>query len=84
MIVRCSLNSYTVIDAYGIHLKTLVIFNLTHEHNRYMSVGVHVHWKRCGMVGYFTEKYYPGDIFKFEGNYKNGKANGYGFEIFWK
>ena len=30
------------------------------------------------MFGQFTEKYYPDGILKFEGNYKNGKANGYG------
>ena len=30
------------------------------------------------MFGKFTEKYYPDGILKFEGNYKNGKANGYG------
>lgn len=30
------------------------------------------------MFGEFTERYYPDGILKFEGNYKNGKANGYG------
>ena len=30
------------------------------------------------MFGRFTEKYYPDGILKFEGNYKDGKANGYG------
>ena len=30
------------------------------------------------MFGQFTEKYYPDGILKFEGSYKNGKANGYG------
>ena len=30
------------------------------------------------MFGRFTEKYYPDGILQFEGNYKNGQANGYG------
>lgn len=30
------------------------------------------------MFGTFTERYYPDGILKFEGNYKDGKANGYG------
>lgn len=30
------------------------------------------------MFGNFTEKYYPDGILKFEGNYQNGQANGYG------
>ena len=30
------------------------------------------------MFGKFTEKYYPDGILQFEGNYKNGQANGYG------
>lgn len=30
------------------------------------------------MLGEFTERYYPDGILKFEGNYKNGKPNGYG------
>lgn len=34
------------------------------------------------MFGEFTEKYYPDGILKFEGNYKNGKANGYGKSYF--
>ena len=34
------------------------------------------------MFGMFTEKYYPDGILKFEGNYSNGKANGYGKSYF--
>ena len=34
------------------------------------------------MFGEFTERYYPNGILKFEGNYKNGKANGYGKSYF--
>lgn len=34
------------------------------------------------MFGEFTERYYPDGILKFEGNYKNGKANGYGRAYF--
>lgn len=34
------------------------------------------------MFGEFTERYYPDGILKFEGNYKNGKANGYGRSFF--
>lgn len=30
------------------------------------------------MFGTFTEKFYPDGVLKFEGNYKNGKPNGYG------
>lgn len=30
------------------------------------------------MFGTFTERYYPDGILKFEGNYKEGKPNGYG------
>lgn len=30
------------------------------------------------MFGTFTERYYPDGILKFEGNYRDGKANGYG------
>lgn len=30
------------------------------------------------MFGTFTERYYPDGILKFEGNYKDGKPNGYG------
>jgi len=34
------------------------------------------------MFGEFTEKYYPNGVLEFEGNYKNGKANGYGKSYF--
>lgn len=34
------------------------------------------------MFGEFTERYYPDGILKFEGSYKNGKANGYGKAYF--
>lgn len=30
------------------------------------------------MFGTFTEKFYPDGVLKFEGNYRDGKANGYG------
>lgn len=35
-----------------------------------------------GAFGEFTERYYPDGILKFEGNYKNGKPNGYGRSFF--
>lgn len=35
-----------------------------------------------GVFGEFTERYYPDGILKFEGNYKNGKPNGYGRSFF--
>lgn len=34
------------------------------------------------MFGQFTERFYPDGILKFEGNYKDGKANGYGKTYF--
>lgn len=34
------------------------------------------------MFGTFTERYYPDGILKFEGNYKDGKPNGYGKSYF--
>lgn len=34
------------------------------------------------MFGQFTERFYPDGILKFEGNYKDGKANGYGKAYF--
>lgn len=34
------------------------------------------------MFGEFTEKYYPNGVLEFEGNYRNGKANGYGKSYF--
>lgn len=34
------------------------------------------------MFGQFTEQFYPDGILKFEGNYKNGRANGYGKSYF--